>query len=559
MTIKSLSITTIIGSLIVGFIAFILLSNTLLFALNHSVSGFTVPLSGILIIVTLRWVIKRTYPETSEGIFLQSILILGITFIVALVINANIFDISFDGQTYHSEAIVGLAHGWNPYTAAVPPNAYYPDWVGFFTKGTWIAAASIYKLTNNFETGKVFNSLLLIASGCFSYSALATFPNISRRWRINISLLIMLNPISLCQLFTFYADGQLASCLVILISLLIILSQEQDAVFLLALGLLLVIILNIKLTGILYAGIIVAGFVGWNWWRNHKLNKTLVVWALSSVFVALIGVGFNPLISQYLRNTLEKGDPFYPVSWSHLIAIDRNMPQDFIGKDRFSKLFLSLFSKSQVDTKPTQLKIPFSFSVDELFNFRFPDERTGGFGPLFGGCLILAVFILTLRLTTFRKHPFPPVVPVLIGLIIISTLSTSEAWWARYTPQLWLVPLLIATLGMDTLLNRGVRWLTGTLLLILGLNTILVGSVVIVGILKDQSPLRDELAHLRQTADQYGPIPLNINGFPITTARFEQVNISYIITGELNCDNQHHLLIYSWSEICDASLAEKSP
>ncbi len=45
-------------------------------------------------------------------------------------------------------------------------------------------------------------------------------------------------------------------------------------------------------------------------------------------------------------------------------------------------------------------------------------------------------------------------------LIFISALSFSESWWARYAPQVWLLPLVTAVIGLLITrgLWRGLRW-----------------------------------------------------------------------------------------------------
>ena len=365
----------------------------------------------------------------------------------------------------------------------------------------------------------------------------------------------MLNPVSVCQLFTFYVDGQLASCLIILISLLIILSQQHNKIYLLALAAVLMTITNVKLTGILYAGILIGGFIVWYGWQFRKKAIPVIACCISASVIGIFVIGYNPIISQFARNLIEKGDPFYPVSWSQLIAIDRNTPQDFIGKDRFWKLARSLFSKSQVSTQPTQLKLPFTLSLDELFDFRNPDVRSGGFGPLFGGAFLLSVLILAIGLVQYRKAIYTGFIPILLLLIVISISSTSEAWWARYVPQLWTLPILIAALNIRTPSNRLLRGLIGIWAFVCLLNIILVGSVSMIAIVKDQQALGAEYDTLKQIEKDYGAVPLVLNAFPITQARFTQHNITFTLTNTLPCSaEQQRILIYTWSAICDPDM-----
>ncbi len=557
---KSVRISRILGTLIILFMAVILITNIMLFAIGMSLSGLTVLFAGI-ITTGIGWgICNHDFKQNPRQIFVIIIISLFIIIVVTTLINSIIYDISFDGQTYHSEAIISLANGWNPLRMSVPANVFYRDWVGFFSKGPWITAAAMYRFTENIETGKVFNSLLLVASGFFSYSAFSTFPQLNQRWRVNLSLLMMFNPVSVCQLFTFYVDGQLASCLIILVSLLIIVSQQQpNKIYLLAVAAVLLIITNVKLTGILYAGILISGFVIWYGWQFRKQAMPVFICCISASVIGIFVIGYNPIISQFTHNLIEKGDPFYPVSWTQLIAIDRNIPQDFTGKDRFWKLAVSLFSKSQVSRQAPQLKIPFTLSVDELFEFRYPDVRSGGFGPLFGGALLLSVLILVIGLVQHRKTLYKGFIPILLLLIVISVLSTSETWWARYIPQLWTLPILIVAFSIRNQSNRLSRGLIGIWAFVLALNIILVSSVSIIAMLKDQQMLQAEYDTVKQIEKDYGAVPLVLNVFPITQARFEQHNITFTLTDKLPCSpEQQHILIYSWSAICDPDMQANS-
>jgi hypothetical protein len=552
VTDKAQRVSTLLGTMIISFIGITLISNSVLIAIGSPVSGLTIPFAVILAICVAWWPSIQHFGEHYRRLFLIICVSFIILFALTILISSAIYDISFDGQTYHSEAIIGLAQGWNPFRMPVPVNAFYADWVGFFSKGPWITAAAMYRFTDNIESGKAFNSLLLIASGLFSYSALSTFPQLNRRWRLNLSILIALNPISVCQLFTFYVDGQLASGLIILISLLIILSQQQERILLIALASLLVVVLNIKLTGILYAGIILSGFVLWYGWQHRKQAVPVVACCVFTSTIGVIGVGYNPIISQFTRNLIDKGDPFYPKSWSQLIAIDRNMPQNFVGKDRFWKFGVSLFSSSQVDMQPTRLKIPFTVSLDDLFVFRYPDVRTGGFGPLFSGVLLLTLVIFIIGIAKYARSIYTGFVPILLVLIVISVLSTSEAWWARYAPQLWIVPILVVAINIRQSSKVMLRSLIGVWALVLALNVIMVASVSIIAIIRDQPSLRMDYDNVKQIEKDYGVVPLVLNAFPITQARFTQQNITFTLPEKLPCDAEHqHTLIFSWSIICN--------
>ena len=74
------------------------------------------------------------------------------------------FDLSWDGRDYQQKAIRELVAGWNPlYSVLQPENVYDNTWLNHYPKGAWIAAASVVRLFNHIEAGKIFNLLLIAA------------------------------------------------------------------------------------------------------------------------------------------------------------------------------------------------------------------------------------------------------------------------------------------------------------------------------------------------------------------------------------------------------------
>jgi hypothetical protein len=79
-------------------------------------------------------------------------------------------------------------------------------------------------------------------------------------------------------------------------------------------------------------------------------------------------------------------------------------------------------------------------SPGEIIPFFTPDTRIGGWGPLFGGVLILAAGMLLIAactLSPYLRRALPAVL-VLAGSILIFP----EPWWARFAPQVWVLPFV---------------------------------------------------------------------------------------------------------------------
>ena len=114
--------------------------------------------------------------------------------------------------------------------------------------------------------------------------------------------------------------------------------------------------------------------------------------------------------------------------------------------NRVANLAASIFSRSRVWPPESTLKTPWQVDRSEWRQFQEPDVRTGGFGPLFPAALVLSLAFLAIRL--WRGGAAPWIATASILIIIASVLPVYACWWARYAPQVWLIPLVaLAPLG----------------------------------------------------------------------------------------------------------------
>ena len=67
--------------------------------------------------------------------------------------------------------------------------------------------------------------------------------------------------------------------------------------------------------------------------------------------------------------------------------------------------------------------------------------RLGGFGYFFSG-ILLSSLLLSIFLR-FKNGEDKKIFWTITAVLIISVLGNHEAWWARFVPQFWLVPLFI--------------------------------------------------------------------------------------------------------------------
>jgi hypothetical protein len=129
--------------------------------------------------------------------------------------------------------------------------------------------------------------------------------------------------------------------------------------------------------------------------------------------VGLFLIGYDP----YITNTVFYGNPFYPTYSNTIYNKDAllrgQIPENFVGKNRFEKLFLATFSRAQNTYLGTTglLKFPLALNYAELKAYVGPDLRVGGFGPFFGAITILAGFCLLISDEQNRSTCIPPAYP----------------------------------------------------------------------------------------------------------------------------------------------------
>lgn len=352
------------------------------------------------------------------------------------------YDTSWDGQTYHQEAVIQLSQGWNPFYSKSQNIGGHSIWLDHYAKAHWILAANLYLATSHIEMAKAFNVIYFLASFLLCAACLGSVTALKPGPVYLTSGILAANPVVTSQLFNFTIDGQLGSLLLCLGSALISIAAEPSrfkkwsAVLLPAIAL----AVNIKFTAVVYVSILVFGFLTWIWISHRqsfiKLLCITGLWLLSSIFL----FGFNP----YITNILGNGHPFYPLAGQGKVdIIQAQKPLNFVGKSSAENLIHSIFSTSDATLQATaELKLPLTIKRQE-FPAMAGDPRVGGFGPLFSGAICLSLAILGLQFVKQFdwKYLFVP------GVLLASVLINPESWWARYVPQLWFLPALAIVLS----------------------------------------------------------------------------------------------------------------
>lgn len=478
-----------VGILIILFIFMIIFIDSILFIFNISISkiNFIVALIFTFSFSIIYFVKKKN----SIWDVIIKLLLFSILFLFSLFIARNTYDLSWDGNSYHKTAIGELKNGWNPlyeriedFNSSEDNSLQLADthdiWTNHYAKGQWIFAATIYDLTNNIESGKCINFLAIIAVLLIAFSYFIS--KISLLLSVIISFILALNPITIMQMFTYYNDLLVYSFIIIMLILMQnILDNKDKQINYIALFLTLCILINIKFTGLAYAGIMMLiYYIFILIKREYRINhlKEMTILGVTTVLIGIVLIGS----STYVKNTFTNGNPLYPLFGENKVDImTTNQPQVFLEMNRIEKFIYANFSESinltAFQNQNPVLKIPFTYKHDELLQLSIPDLRIGGFGVLFGGILLLSIVILLIGLyfLYFKDRKLFARFFIIVGTLTLLILILEESWWARYMPQIYIIPVL-AILILYIFRKRKVNLILITFLII----TMIINTGIIV-------------------------------------------------------------------------------
>ncbi len=251
-----------IGLMTIVFIFCLEIITTTRLLINGSVWGGDCFIAMIMSMVVCYWV-----SDNMKHIVLTTVICIFI-FMAGTYICGHLYSIDWDGNAYHKMAIGCLKNGWNPIYESAQSfvNGYFNDskidscaiWIDHYGKASWIFAANIYALTGKIECGKVYQ--LLAMESLFCMAAPYMIRKGIKKWTaVMVSILLVVNPVSFVQIFSYYVDGFLFSYLFILIlgltRLLDAENREQRKITWLVIVCSMSVLANIKFTGLLYGGI----------------------------------------------------------------------------------------------------------------------------------------------------------------------------------------------------------------------------------------------------------------------------------------------------------------
>lgn len=439
--------------------------------------------------------------------------------LAALLLAGRFYDVSPDGQTYHQRAIIDLAFGWNPVYAPQAP-AHFS--IVNFPKGPWLSAASVYALTGRVEQAKGFNALLIVAAFLLVLETVRSVTKLPLATSVLVSGLAAANPVAVTQALSFYVDGQLASYLLMLTCAALLVTFRPSRITKATFALLLVAAVNVKLTALVYVLLFgIGSIVGTYLADRARVRETTLV-AVTAIAFGTVVVGFNP----YVVNTVGYRNPFYPMAGPNArIGYEDQRPANFNDMKSITRLAASLLSRAQWGTQAAELKWPFTLSVDELRSNAYPDTRTAGFGPLFGGAMILATVSLGLSGSVGGRRADVRAALAVVAGLLMSVVIIPEAWWARYVPQLWLIPVVSAVTAVAMVKRRVVQILGYAVLAVLVVNVLAVGGYYALYQYRQTAELSAQLARL---AGEPGGVAVAFRGFSSNSVRLKEAGVRYV-------------------------------
>lgn len=463
-----------VGFFIILFLGLLLGIATLFLILGSTIEGYILPMSFILTSIILFCLNKKKYSiqECLKSITLVTLIAFGITIICAA-FATGVYDLSYDGNTYHKTTIGMLKNGWNPvyqsfYDAAsrsqIIPQFNWPVWYDHYPKGSWIMGATFYAFSGNIETGKCITILSIVSLGLILGGLLHKLFKTNSIKILIFLCVVLLNPITIPQIQSYYNDA-LMGCLIFLVltSYITIYTdkvERQTNIKLWIIAFICInISLNIKFSGIIFMAIYslvffvlyLAKFKNSNF-KNIAKNTTLFF--VIAVISSLMFIGST----SYVRNTIQHKNPVYTMVGVDKIDIITSMlPTSFSEKSNIEQFCYSLFAESSnigfTSIEQPRLKIPFTFTKSELLTGELFDARIGAWGSFFSGIILVSILVCIFALIKmFReKNKYLLLAITILGVTMIQPVIIPGMAMGRYFMHLFIIPIFaVGWLLFDT-------------------------------------------------------------------------------------------------------------
>ena len=432
--------------------------------------------ASLLIVMIAYLLIEKHHPCIKFQVIGLSLIVI----IISLIASAFYFDLSWDGQWYHQSAIYHMKQDWNPIFDPIRTfEKRNSSSICHFPKGSWFYAAAVYSTTGVFEMGKSINFILIFVT-LFLIGDTARSYSLSKIKSLFIALLVVLNPVVWSETTTYLVDGLLYLYLSIYIVLLFRWFKQPDYKVLFILLMAIAGLVNVKFTGLVFFCVLAFAATIYIFFYSRKyLVKSIAFHAVALLFSVLV-MGYNP----YVTNYTERGHPLYPImgteeypSVFEQTGRDSNekseTPHNMRGKNLFTRMFYANFGRPDnapyFKEKDAELIWPFTSGLSDWKAYFFHETRVSGFGPYFGGVLILT-FILLLFLWKKDKRTRWLII-LIISALLGSLMFSKHFWWPRFGPQMWLIPIIPVVFFFYSSVSKRSRlfaWLIAFLILLNG-------------------------------------------------------------------------------------------
>jgi hypothetical protein len=445
-------------------------------------------------------------------------------------------DTSFDGRHYHAEAVWALAGGWNPIRdAALPhPADQGTDRINSFPKAMWIVEATALDVTHNIDSVKGAGLLVAAAVALIGFGVLASL-GLAIGWAVVLALVLALNPVASAQFATKMVDGIIGGLLIVAVLLVVLMSVGRRVRLLPATALFgsVLLMINVKYSGLVYAGVLVALAVICAMVVKDMQPRR---WALVGLLVASAALGLLVGWNPYVTNTQRHDNPLYILVGKG--SVDPAGPQTTGRMKRVSepeRLLISLGARPSNSAANARVRLPLLIKPSDFSAFRSPGLAVGGFGPLFSA-VVLGALVLTIiaAATRFRDFHWPAAVLFVSAFLLAGAwVVTPGAWIARLAPELWAVPPLIIAALLIAWTQPLLRFLAIATLVLVTVNAVGVAGAAAVWNRRDTNRQNTSLQRLRALP---GPLSVDFGSFSIAEARrLRSAGIEFVRTARVDC------------------------
>lgn len=437
----------VISFLFLIFISSVVLGNSFLFSNAVSINKFSIIIFPVISLIISKYILFKDKKYISWKFLLITLIIFYLIISLLLFVNNFVWDTGYDSLAYHQEGIIRLKDNWNPYLYSTPD---INIWVKHYPKAPWIFMASLYKLTGKIECTKVLSSLLPIILSLLSFGFFYLISNKKLLISLLGSVVLLLNPINISQIFTFYVDSILGIYILTLIIIIICILFFKDLIYFKYFTLfnVVVFLVNIKFTGLAYSIIILGAFFIYSLiFNNKKYNKKLIIYFLSTFLLSVCFVGFNP----YITNLINNGNPLYPLIGKGKIDImTTNTPEYFRHENELKKLKDSLLAEPTFENElnggypAKSIKDLLKIKKGTIELYSTPDARLRGFGIYSIFIIPISLILLIFNFVFLKNKQFKIFSFILLIFLFGGIFVLGNFWWARYIPFIWGIPVFLS-------------------------------------------------------------------------------------------------------------------